>query len=180
MGCMANLHTTLSVNAAALHSTLNSQSEVSFLIPLRIPGIPDPITALIDSGATSSFINLSLASLSIFVPTVLAQPIALCLFDSKPAMSGFIHQSISTPVQFSDDSSQTLNLLVTRLHPSAPVVLGLPWLRSTNPVIDWTTLSLTFQTDPKLSLPEIALTLSCTTSAPHHEDIVSNLSPMFA
>src|SRR6266481_5503758 len=35
LGCMANLHTTLSVNVATLHSTLNSQSEVSFLIPLQ-------------------------------------------------------------------------------------------------------------------------------------------------
>src|SRR6266481_9927102 len=42
------------------------------------------------------------------------------------------------------------------------------------------TLTLTFRTGPKSSLPEIALALSCTTSAHCHEDIVSNLSPMFA
>src|SRR6266481_3865749 len=141
---MANLHTTLSVNAATLHSTLNSQSEVSFLIPLQIPSIPNPITALIDSGATSSFIDSSLASLPIFVPTAFAQPITLCLFDSKPATLGFIPQSISTPVQFSDNSSQTLNLLVTQLHPSVPVVLGLPWLQT----FEAPTLPLTGQPCP--------------------------------
>src|SRR6266481_3501917 len=77
--------------------------------------------------------------MSIFVPSALAQPIALCLFDGKPATSGFISQSISTPVHVSDESTQALELLVMKLHSSAPIVLRLPWLRSTNPVIDWST-----------------------------------------
>src|SRR6266481_909824 len=118
--------------------------------------------------------------MSIFVPSALVQPIALCLFDSKPATSGFISQSISTPVQFSDESTQTLELLVTKLHPSALIILRLPWLRSTNPIIDWSTLSLAFRTGPKLTLPAMTVAMSCTTSALHHEDIISNLSPMFA
>src|SRR6266481_8446373 len=118
--------------------------------------------------------------MSIFVPSALVQPIALCLFDSKPATSGFISQSISTPVQFSDESTQTLELLVTKLHPTALIVLRLPWLRSTNPIIDWSTLSLAFQTGPKSTIPAMTVAMSCTTSALHHEDIISNLSPMFA
>ena len=145
---MAILHTVSPISFASLHATLTSQSEMSFLVSLQLAGIPNPIPTLIDSGATLNFIDSTLAMMSIFVPAALAQPITLCLFDGKPTTSGFIHQLISTTVHFSDESHQDLNLLVTKLHPSAPIVLGLLWLQSTNPIIDWSTLSLTFRTRP--------------------------------
>src|SRR5882724_11982638 len=72
-----------------------------------------------------------------------------------------------------------LSLLVTKLHPSAPIVLGLPWLRSTNPTIDWSALSLTFKTGPRSALPSLALARACSTAALRHQDIISNLSPAF-
>src|SRR6266481_1472970 len=177
---MATLHTISPVHLPALRATLTSQSETSFLVLTCIPGIPDSISTLIDSGATSNFIDSSLAEMSIFVPSVLAQPIALSLFDGKPAMSGFIHQSVPTTVQFSDESTQELDLLVTKLHPSAPIVLGLPWLQKTNPVVDWANLSLTFRTGPKSALPPITVAMSCVTTAPCHEDITPHISPFFA
>ena len=107
---------------------VTSQSEMSFLVSLRLPSISHPILTLIDSGVTPNFIDSTFATMSVFVPAALAQPIVLCLFNGKPAMSGFIHQLISTTVHFSDESHQDLDLLVTKLHPSAPIVLGLPWL----------------------------------------------------
>src|SRR6266481_2129910 len=180
LGCMATLHTVSPVHFPSLRVTLTSQSETSFLVPTRIPGIPDSISTLIDSGATSNFIDSSLASMSIFVPSALAQPIALSLFDGKPAMSGFIHQSISTTVQFSDESTQELDLLVTKLQPSAPIVLGLPWLQKTNLVVDWENWSLTFRTGPKSALPPMTVAMSCVTTAPRHEDITPHISPLFA
>src|SRR6266481_4620802 len=118
--------------------------------------------------------------MSIFVPSALAQPIALSLFDGKPAMSRFIHQSVSTTVQFSDKSTQELDLLFTKLHPSAPIVLGLPWLRKTNLVVDWANLSLTFRTGPKSALPPMMVAMSCVTTAPRHEDITPHIYPLFA
>src|SRR5882672_4307231 len=54
-----------------------------------------------------------------------AVTIALCLFDGKPATAGFIHESVTTSVAFTDGSTQNLSLLVTKLHPSAPMVFGL-------------------------------------------------------
>ena len=128
LGHMAILHTISPISFASLHATLTSQSEMSFWVSLQIPGIPNLIPTLIDSGATLNFIDSTLATMSIFVPAVLAQPIALCLFDSKPATSGFIHQLISTTVHFSDESHQDLDLLVTKLHPLVPIILSLPWL----------------------------------------------------
>ena len=35
-----------------------------------------------------------------------------------------------------------LTFLVTKLHPSARIVLGLPWLQETNPDVDWTNMQL--------------------------------------
>ena len=139
---MANLHTIPPVYSSSLSAALTSQSDTSFLVSTCIQGIPEPIPTLIDLGATSNFIDSALASKPIFVSTVLAQPIMLSLFDGKPAMSGFIHQSVSTSVL--DESTQTLDLLVMQLHPSAPIVLGLPWLQSTNLVVDWSHLTLAF------------------------------------
>ncbi|KAG5329880.1 hypothetical protein C0989_009233, partial [Termitomyces sp. Mn162] len=37
---------------------------------------------------------------------------------------------------------QELRLLITKLHPSAPVILGFSWLHSTNSCIDWPSLTL--------------------------------------
>ncbi|KAG5329084.1 hypothetical protein C0989_010089, partial [Termitomyces sp. Mn162] len=42
---------------------------------------------------------------------------------------------------------QELRLLITKLHPSAPVVLGFSWLCSTNPRVDWPSLTLRLNRD---------------------------------
>src|SRR5882672_3640070 len=157
---------------------LTLQSEVSFLVLIQIPSIPDPVSALIDSEATSNFLDSYLAASPHFVMEPLNHPITLCLIDGKPATAGFIHESVTT-VAFTDGSTQNLSLLVMKLHPLAPMVFGLPWLRSTNLTINWSTLSLTFKTGPQLVLPSLALARTCSTASLHHEDIISNLSPVF-
>jgi hypothetical protein len=68
---------------------------------------------------------------------------------------------------FSESSTQNLSLLVTKLHPSAPIVLGLPWLRTTHPTIDWETLSLTFSSGTASLLPRITVAMACTTTSLH-------------
>src|SRR6266850_3776647 len=46
-------------------------------------------------------------------------------------------------------------------------------------MIDWSTLSLTFKMGPPSVLPLLALARACSTAALHHEDIISDLSPVF-
>src|SRR5882672_2779510 len=58
------------------------------------------------------------------------------------------------------------------------MVFSLPWLQSTNPTIDWSTLSLTFKMGPRSVLPSLALARACSTAALCHEDIISDLSPV--
>ena len=72
-----------------------------------------------------------------------------------------------------------LDLLVTQLHPLAPIILGLPWLQSMNPVMDWSNLTLAFRSGLKSSLPPMTVAMSCVTAAPHHEDIILHISPLF-
>src|SRR5882672_5915542 len=48
-----------------------------------------------------------------------------------------------------------------------------------NMMIDWSMLSLTFQMGPRLVLPLLALVRACSTAALFHEDIISDLSPVF-
>src|SRR5882724_4511618 len=152
------------VDSVRISAAITSHSEVSFLISLTLPGLSDPVPALIDSGATSNFLDSSLATLPTFVLEPLDRPITLCLFDGEPATAGFIHESVNITVSFADCSTQSLSLLVTKLHPSALIILGLQWLRSTNPTIDWSALSLTFKTGPRSALPSLALARACSTA----------------
>src|SRR5882724_3385248 len=168
-----------SVDLVRISAALTSHSEVSFLISLTLPGHSDPVSALIDSGATSNFLDSSLATSPPFVLEPLDRPIPLCLFNGKPATAGFIHESVNTSILFADHLTQSLSLLVTKLHPSAPIVLGLPWLRSTNPTIDWLALSLTFKTGSQSALPSLAWARACSTAALRHEDIISDMPPVF-
>src|SRR5882724_6311239 len=167
------------VDSVQIRAALTSHSEVSFLISLTLPGLSDPVSALIDSGATSNFLDSSLATFPTFVLEPLDRLIALCLFDGKPATAGFIHESVNISVSFADYSTQSLSLLVMKLHPSAPIVIGLPWLRSTNPTINWSALSLTFKTGPRSALPSLALARACSTATLRHEDIISDMPPVF-
>src|SRR5882724_94855 len=116
------------VYSVQISAALTSHSEVSFLISLHLPGLSNPVSALIDSGATLNFLDLSLATSPPFVLEPLDCLITLCLFNGKPATAGFIHESVNISVSFADHSTQSLPLLVMKLHPSAQIILGLPWL----------------------------------------------------
>src|SRR5882724_4770134 len=92
------------VDLVRISAALTSHSEVSFLISLALLGLSDPVSALIDSGATSNFLDSSLATSPTFVLEPLDRLIALCLFDGKPATAGFIHESVDISVLFADCS----------------------------------------------------------------------------
>ncbi|KAG5329353.1 hypothetical protein C0989_009600 [Termitomyces sp. Mn162] len=48
---------------------------------------------------------------------------------------------------FADGQQQELQLLITKLHPSTPVILGFSWLRSINLHVDWPSLTLRLDRD---------------------------------
>lgn len=85
----------------------------------------------------------------------LVSPLSLELFDGSKASAGTITHYLRLPIVFANGFSQTLPLLVTPLHPSIQIVLGLTWLRITNPRIDWKSMSLSLS-DSDLLLPIVA------------------------
>ena len=106
---------------------------------------------LIDSGATHSFIDKCLTEK--FPQNILDLdiPIPLKLFDEQPTSAGDITSTFKDTISFADSSIQTVKFLITQLHPMAPVVLGLPWLKEFNPEINWKDLTLTFQGKERIS-----------------------------
>src|SRR5882724_6273213 len=98
------------VDSVRISAALTSHSEVSFLISLHLPGHSNPVSALINLGATSNFLDLPLASSPPFVLEPLDRMITLCLFYGKPATAGFIHESVNISASFADHSTQSLSL----------------------------------------------------------------------
>src|SRR5882724_3657455 len=119
LDCMVTQHTFMAVDkvpdpivdSVQISAALTSHSEVSFLIPLSLPGLSDPVSTLVDLGATSNFLDLSLATVPPFVLEPLDRPITLCLFDCKPVTARFIHESVNISVSFADHLTQSLSLL---------------------------------------------------------------------
>lgn len=97
----------------------------------------------------------------------LPYPIHLYLFDGSATSSGIITHSFTTEVIFPPtDEVQTIEFLITKLHPSARIVLGFPWLRTNNPHIDWANLTLRLPAgDPSKSVPNPSSTGAPTLAA---------------
>ncbi|KAJ3767479.1 hypothetical protein FB446DRAFT_820249 [Lentinula raphanica] len=81
----------------------------------------------------------------------LTRPIPLRLFDGELTSAGSITHKLAKKVTFEDGTTHLVEFLITKLHPSAPVVLGMPWLWKFNPTIDWKNLKVSFQHGVQLS-----------------------------
>jgi hypothetical protein len=49
---------------------------------------------------------------------------------------------VMLPVMFIDGLRQHIELIESQLHPSTPIVLGLPWLQQANPQISWAKMEI--------------------------------------
>ena len=85
-----------------------------------------------DSGASDNFIDESILSSLECTITTLPTPIRLELFDGESTSSGPITQSATIELSPDQQKPQFITFLITKLHPSAPMVLGMPWLRDAN------------------------------------------------
>ena len=105
-------------------------------------------SALIDSGATGNFIDLGLLSLANFPLKRLPQPIGAFNIDGTPNRRGTILWKARTHIAL-PHGSDDLDLMVVRFG-RKQIILGMPWLRSINPNIDWKSNTLSF---PKPTTP---------------------------
>ena len=91
--------------------------------------------ALIDSGAGGTFIDRNFATRNKVPLRSLKQPIKVYNVDGTRNKEGIIDHIAKTDIQISGHKTET-ELLATGLGKES-VILGMPWLRKVNPIIDW-------------------------------------------
>ena len=93
--------------------------------------------ALIDSGATGCFIDHEFVIKNNWPKEQLASPILAHNADGSPNQKGMIHFQTRLTLHIGEKEEQQWFYL---LHlGNENMILGLPWLHKTNPVINWTT-----------------------------------------
>jgi hypothetical protein len=112
---------------------------------ISVPSISDSsFSALIDCGCSHSFISSDLVAEYNIPRNPLSKPLKLVLFDGS--FSGYITSSVDLPIRFSDNSSDVWTFLETTLSSECHFALGLDWLRSRNPTINWSDGSVSLGT----------------------------------
>jgi hypothetical protein len=53
-----------------------------------------------------------------------------------------LNHIVTLPVTFVDGLQQHIEFIKLQLHPSTPVILGLPWLQQANPQISWANMHI--------------------------------------
>ncbi|SCZ91750.1 BZ3500_MvSof-1268-A1-R1_Chr5-1g07649 [Microbotryum saponariae] len=126
-----------------LASTLDTQPFDHLVLPLDFC-LESPVSgsALIDSGATSLFIDDSFVSRHGLVRRPHSTPIPLFVIDGRPIASGHVTHFVRLTITLGGHS-QVIQADVTQLG-TYPLVLGTPWLRLFNPSINWADNTLTF------------------------------------
>ena len=89
--------------------------------------------AMIDSGATNNFINESFIKQNFIKTKPKSTP--LTVKDIAGRKLGMVDKQVTLKIRMANHEEEiTLNVIGTGKH---PVVLGLPWLKTHNPTIDW-------------------------------------------
>ncbi|KAG5726572.1 hypothetical protein E4T56_gene4666 [Termitomyces sp. T112] len=104
-----------------LPAHLSSHSSTTFLLHTTLPFSNNSIPTLVNSGAMDNFIDEFLAVLAPHLLWCIPTPILLKLFDSDPTPAGDITHCLEITMIFTNRWQQELQLLVMKLHPSAPI-----------------------------------------------------------
>jgi hypothetical protein len=123
-------------NAIDVHQNISS-SKNSFILPvtLWVYGKKVSVDALVDSGATSTFLNQRVVRKNNLVTKLLATPYAVINADGTSNKSGSIQESVRGYLEIGSHKS-TNQMLVTDLG-DKDMIIGMPFLRRHNPEIDW-------------------------------------------
>ncbi|KAG5334671.1 hypothetical protein C0989_003212 [Termitomyces sp. Mn162] len=125
-----------------LPAHLPSHSSTTLLLCTTLPFSDNSVPTLVNSSITDNFIDKSLMVLTPHLLQHIPAPIPLKLFNSDPTSTRDITHCLETTITFASGWQQELQLLVTKLHSSTPIILSFSWLRSTNSHINWPSLTL--------------------------------------
>jgi len=110
---------------------------------IHIPEDILQVSALVDFGATSSFIDQTFVVQHNIPMIKKSTPILVEVIDGRTIVSGAITHE-TTPLKLcigKHTEKIVLNIISTPHH---PIILGLPWLEAHNPITDWRSRTLTF------------------------------------
>lgn len=99
-----------------------------------------PVDVLIDSGADDNFIDIDLVQKHNLPVYQLDQPKRILAIDGRP-IGSVSHKTQPINLILSGNQHELTELFVIS-SPLPPIVLGLPWLQTHNPHIDWVTASI--------------------------------------
>ncbi len=106
-------------------------------VELKTSSCASPLTALVNSGATDSFIDKAFARTNNLLLVTLKTGKLLFLFDGNPSAGGRIDKKVDLEFALPGFTLRKHPFLVTPLPPTLPLVLGHDFLNKHNPGIDW-------------------------------------------
>jgi len=112
---------------------------------IRIPEEIPQVSALVDSGATSSFINQTFVAQHNIHVVKKSTHVPVEVIDGRTITSGAITHE-TTPLELRIGKHMENIVLNIILTPHHLVILGMPWLEAHNLIIDWRSKTLTFST----------------------------------
>jgi hypothetical protein len=94
------------------------------------------VSTLVDSGATSSFIDQTFVAQHNIPVVKKSTPVLVEVIDGRTIASGVItHKTTPLDLYIGKHMEKiVLNIISTPHH---PIILGLPWLEAHNLIIDW-------------------------------------------
>lgn len=122
-----------------------TSSHGQLVISLTVPSLSlSSVKALVDSGATDSFVDSAFVRKHGIKLLKLPGPRPLRLFDGGLAPSGPITHFVELDIRPPMGPCHGHRFLVTLLDHSVSLVLGIDWLSSLNPSIDWKSPTIRF------------------------------------
>ena len=123
------------LNSVIISETKNTKSHFHIVCLLKGRHRTTKVAAMVDSGATSLFIDCKFVNQHKMLLEPLTQPITLYNIDGSLNEAGSITHKVRLLLKVGQDEEK-FDFFVTSLGPEK-VILGLPWLRHRNPSIDW-------------------------------------------
>ena len=123
------------LNSVIISETKNTKSHFHIACLLKGRHRTTKVAAMVDSGATSLFIDRKFVNQHRMLLEPLTQPITLYNIDGSLNEAGSITHKVRLLLKVGQDKEK-FDFFVTSLGPEK-VILVLPWLRHRNPSIDW-------------------------------------------
>ena len=108
---------------------------------------------MIDSGATGNFISNTFVTKNHIPYQAKEKPYELTMADESPSNygDGWVRMETKESTLAIGQHSEQINLDITRIS-RHNIILGIPWLKTHNPHIDWKTERIQFAGTPKNSI----------------------------